>query len=181
MNDKYKSYKALAALVTYDPETGVFTWKRREELTRFDRMFNKQFAGRECGRIGKIGYRLIGFRHEGKHHTLLAHRLTWLIVYGKIPNGEIDHINRNRADNRISNLRDVHRPINQRNASRRVDNTSGVTGVAWDKNSGKWLAQASIDGRPRYIGRFTCIREAESAVKAFRAKHGFTESHGESA
>ena len=179
MTDKTEVYKALAALVTYDPETGIITWNRREEFTRFDRMFNKQFAGRECGRIGKIGYRLIGFNNEGKHNTLLAHRLAWLIVHGNLPNGEIDHINRNRADNRISNLRDVQRPINQRNASKRVDNSSGVTGVALDKNSGKWLAQASIDGRLRHVGRFTCIREAESAVKAFRAKHGFTDSHGE--
>ena len=179
MNDKYKSYEALAAQVTYDPETGVVTWNLREEIARWDKAFNAQFAGRECGSIDYHGYRIIGFRHEGKLKRLKAHRLAWLIVHGKPPDGEIDHINRNRADNRISNLRDVHRHINQRNASRRVDNTSGVTGVAWDKNSGKWLAQASIDGRPRYIGRFTCIHEASAAVKAFRAKHGFTDSHGE--
>ena len=179
MNEKYKSYKALAAQVTYDPETGVVTWKRREEITRWDKAFNAQFAGRECGSIDKIGYQVIGFSHEGKLNRLKAHRLAWLIVHGKLPDGEIDHINRNRADNRISNLRDVPRAINHRNLTMLRNNTSGVTGVCWHKTKGKWQARAKIDGRYRSVGLFTCIHEASAAVKAFRAKHGFTGSHGE--
>jgi len=179
MNDKYKSYKALAAQVTYDPETGVVTWKRREEIARWDKAFNAQFAGRECGSIDKHGYQIIGFSHEGKLNRLKAHRLAWLIVHGKLPDGEIDHINRNRADNRISNLRDVPSAINHRNLTMLRNNTSGVTGVCWHKTKGKWQARAKIDGRYRAVGLFTCIHEASAAVKAFRAKHGFTESHGE--
>ena len=179
MNDKYKSYEALAAQVTYDPETGVVTWNLREEIARWDKAFNAQFAGRECGSIDHHGYRTIGFTHEGKLKRLKAHRLAWLIVHGKLPDGEIDHINRNRADNRISNLRDVPSAINHRNLTMLRNNKSGVTGVCWHKTNGKWQARVKIDGRYRYVGLFTCIHEASAAVKAFRAKHGFTDSHGE--
>ena len=179
MTDKTEIYKALSALVAYDPETGLFIWKRREEITRWDKAFNAQFAGRECGSIDKHGYQVIGFSHEGKLNRLKAHRLAWLIVHGKLPDGEIDHIKRNRADNRIANIRDVSRAINHRNVSMLRNNTSGVTGVCWHKTKGKWQARAQIEGRYRHIGLFTCIHEAESAVKAFREKHGFTDSHGD--
>ena len=179
MTDKTEVYKALAALVTYDPETGIITWNRREELTRVDDIFNTKFAGRECGSIGKHGYRQICFMHEGKVNVLKAHRLAWLIMYGKLPSGVTDHIDRNRANNRIDNLRDVQVSVNGRNTSMQRNNTSGVTGVFWNKASGKWKAQVKVDGRDRHVGLFTCIHEAAAAVKAFRAKHGFTDSHGE--
>ena len=179
MNDKYKSYKALAAQVTYDPETGIIIWNFREELTRGDKIFNARFAGRECGRIDFRGYRAIGFTHEGNLYTLKGHRLAWLITYGKLPDGDIDHINRDKSDNRIKNLRDVPHSVNLKNARMQRNNTSGVTGVRWIKSKGKWRAEAQADGLTRHLGYFDCIREAESAVKAFRAKHGFTDSHGE--
>lgn len=181
MTEKTEIYKALAALVTYDPETGIITWNRREELTRGDKMFNKRFAGKECGRINTNGYRVICFHHEGNLHILKSHRLAWMIKYGILPDGDIDHVNRNRTDNRISNLRDVSRSINQRNSSMQRNNTSGVTGVSWHKTKGKWRATACVDGRDRHLGLFVSIQEAAVAVKAFRAKHGFTDSHGESA
>lgn len=179
MTDKTEVYKALAALVAYDPETGIITWNRREELTRFDRMFNSRFAQCECGCINNKGYRHIGFMHEGKLHRIKAHRLAWMIVHGDLPCGEIDHINRNRADNRIANLRDVSRAINLRNQTMYDRNTSGVTGVHWHKLAGKWRAESRIDGRYHHLGLFDCILAAESAVKSFRAKNGFTDSHGE--
>lgn len=177
--NKYEIYAAVASALTYDTETGRFIWTNREGLTQGDRLFNKRYAGRECGRINSLGYRTIGFTCEGSSRQILAHRLAWFIVHRKLPDGDIDHINRNRADNCIANLRDVPHSINLRNASMQRNNTSGVTGVCWNKATGKWLARAMIDGGRFHLGHFTCIHEAESAIKAFRAKHGYTKHHGE--
>lgn len=177
--NKQAIYSAAAAALTYNPETGLFIWNRREELARGDKSFNTRFSGKECGRINTNGYRVICFRHEGTLHILKAHRLAWMIAHGKLSDGVIDHINRNPSDNRISNLRDVSRAINQRNSSMQRNNTSGVTGVSWCKHKGQWRATACVDGRKRHAGYFSCIHESEAAIKAFRAKHGYTKHHGE--
>lgn len=171
-------YASIAASVSYDPETGLLKWKRREELTRVDKNYNAQFAGHECGSVDSHGYRVISYSHNGSRRILKAHRLAWFIVHGVIPEGDIDHVNRNRADNRFENLRAVSRSINNRNSSMHRHNTSGVTGVYFDKQTGKWRANASVDGRTRHIGYFTCIHAAAAAIKNFRVTHGFTESHG---
>lgn len=175
---KAEIYFALAAQVTYNPETGIITWNCREELTSHDKMFNSRFAGHECGTIDNHGYRVISFKHEGNSHNIKAHRLAWLITYGYIAETHIDHVNRNRKDNRIDNLRDVHPSANQRNMSMMRTNKSGITGVHWNKQINKWIAQAGLNGRTRHVGTFSCINEAAAAVKSFRAKHGYTDSHG---
>lgn len=178
--NKCKVYAALAACVTYNQDTGIITWKYREELSPSDKMFNTRFAGRECGRPDIRGYMRIKFTHERKSYMIFSHRVAWLIAHGRIPDGDIDHINRNPADNRIENLRDVSKAINHRNQTMSCNNKSGVTGVTWHKAYEKWRTYASINGRQHHLGYFTCIHEATSAVKDFRAKHGFTASHGES-
>lgn len=58
------------------------------------------------------------------------------------------------------------------------NNTSGVTGVTWDKHRNKWLAQVQADNTNVKVGRFSDINDAEKAVKEYRSKHGFTETHG---
>jgi len=175
---KHEIYAALAASVIYDPETGSLTWKRREELTRGDKNHNAQFAGQECGCIDSHGYRVISYSHHGSRHILKSHRIAWFIATGVIPEGDIDHVNRNRADNRIENLRVVSRSINNRNSSMQRNNKSGITGVYWDKSTEKWRANAQVDGRTRHVGYFTCIHAAATAAKDVRAEHGFTDSHG---
>jgi hypothetical protein len=179
MSNNLEAYMALAAQVSYDPESGIFVWLPRKGGNRLTRTWNTRFAGRECGIVTSKGYRVIGFYYDAKHRTLKSHRLAWLIVYGDLPEGEIDHINRDRADNRIANLRDVSQFINKRNMTMKRNNTSGITGVSWSAHSGKWLAAASVNGKSHHVGLFSCKNEAADAVKAFRAKHGFTESHGE--
>lgn len=171
-------YASIAASVSYDPETGLLKWKRREELTRGDKNYNAQFAGHECGSVDSHGYRVISYSHNGSRRILKAHRLAWFIAHGVIPEGDIDHVNRNRTDNRIANLRAVSRSVNSRNSSMQRNNTSGVTGVYWDKATGKWRANAHVNGRTRHLGYFACIQEASVVVKDFRSKHRFTESHG---
>ena len=77
--------------------------------------WNSRYAGKECGTIDDKGYRRINLRFAGRaHFKIRVHRLAWFISFGSLPTGEIDHINQNKADNRLSNLRDVPKSINQR-------------------------------------------------------------------
>ena len=183
MTDRDRALLELAAraagMVNYNPITGSMTWKQKPKNTKDSARWNSRYSGKECGTVDDKGYRRILFRFQpDSTFKIRVHRLAWFIVYGVIPFGEIDHINQIKTDNRIENLRDVPKSINQRNVPRRVSNTSGVPGVTWHKQRAKWCAQASVDGKHHHIGLFTAIEDAEKAAKEFRAAHGFSEIHG---
>lgn len=168
-----------ACMVDYDPETGSMTWRSKNFSEPDAARWNARYAGKECGTIDDKGYRRITLRFAGHApFKIRAHRLAWFISFGSLPTGEIDHINQNKADNRLSNLRDVPKSVNQRNVARKSNNTSGVTGVCWHKQRGKWCAQASMNGKHYHLGLFEDIAEAEMAARKFRAENGFTETHG---
>lgn len=93
-------------------------------------------------------------------HVVYAHRLAWFYVHGVWPTNEIDHINRNKSDNRIENLRDVTRTVNQRNLP--VWGIVPFRGVRTSKN--RFQAQISINGRSKYLGSY---KTAEAAHEAF--------------
>jgi hypothetical protein len=170
-------FEEVAKLVDYDPETGVMTWRWREGAPK---EWNKRLAGKECGYIHNSGYRLLCYTTaDGKEHMIRSHRLAWFIHYGIPPKQDIDHLSRDKQDNRIVNLRDVSNSVNMRNAPMKRNNTSGVTGVSWNKRRGKWLAHAGLNNKAHHLGYFDDISEAEAAVKSFRALHGFTDTHGE--
>ena len=95
-----------------------------------------------------------------------AHRLAWFYVYGSWPNDQIDHINRNKTDNRIANLREVTNKQNQQNASKRSDNTSGHPGVSWYKRDSKWQARIKHNQKDTHLGYFENLEEAIAARKA---------------
>lgn len=118
-------------------------------------------AGDEAGCVAATGYRVV--RIDGRLY--LAHRLVWLITTGKWP-AEIDHINRNRADNRPENLREVTSAENKANTGLSNRNTSGRKGVSWNKTLSKWQATAVIDGRSRYLGLYSDIDQASLAYQA---------------
>lgn len=168
-----------AGMVSYNPETGSMVWLHKPDCSKDSSRWNSRYAGKECGTLDDKGYRRILFRFDkGQAFKIRAHRLAWFIAHGVMPSHEIDHINQNKADNRLSNLRDVPRTLNQRNGTRKSNNTSGVPGVTWHKQSLKWCAQANVLGVHYHVGSFNDLSEAESAVKEFRANHGFTENHG---
>lgn len=148
----------LKELLDYDPGTGVFTW-------RIGRGFRAK-AGSVAGRVNKRGYWEVSVDHK----RYRSHRLAWLYIYGELPPNQIDHINRIRTDNRISNLRLATIPENNQNQGKRRDNTSGVIGVYWDKKNGKWKAQISLNGRVMSLGRYETIEEATTARVAAKAK-----------
>lgn len=149
----------LKELLDYDPETGVFTWRisagRRVK------------AGQRAGAVKASGYRVIGVCGD-LHYE---HRLAFLYMTGAFPKNDADHVNRDKADNRWSNLRDATVLQNSGNAGIRRDNTSGVKGVGWNKKAQKWMVRIRINGRSKYMGLFDDIGEAAAAYAEAAKKH----------
>ena len=142
----------LKRLLSYDPETGDFTW-----LGVGKKMSGKK-AGSDCN-----GYLLIRINRK----LYRAHRLAWLYVYGIIPATDLDHINCAKKDNRISNLRECSKSENKYNAGIMRSNVSGFKGVSWFKRDEKWKAEIRIDGKKKHLGYFDT---AELASEAYMAK-----------
>ena len=153
------SQEELRALLHFNPDTGVFTWKVR--------MPGRTTVGQIAGYINNRGYVVISVNKK----QYLAHRLAWLYVYGDSPL-MIDHINRNTSDNRISNLRRATPLGNSRNASAHKDG-SGVRGVCWWADRKKWRAQIRINGRTTTLGLFDRKEDAAAArAEAERRYYG---------
>jgi hypothetical protein len=145
---KLVTQERLKELLHYDPLTGVFI--------RLVDVGNRVKAGQIINRKDSYGYSVVGV--DGKRY--LAHRLAWLYVYGYLPENDIDHIDRVRHHNWISNLREVSRACNQRNTGNPKDNTSGTKGVVWNKAVGKWQASVMVNGKQVYLGQHTNFTEA---------------------
>jgi hypothetical protein len=143
-------HERLLSLVHYDPETGVFRWLVGRGGTKpGDVMASKHNAGYLVGRIDRQPY--------------LLHRLAWFYVHGVWPTDQIDHVNRNRSDNRLSNLRECDGAGNCQNVKPHADGSSGVLGVSFHRGARKWLAQITVKGRHVHLGLFEDKHEAGAA------------------
>ena len=167
MTSKYSSLTQakLKELLRFDPETGHFSWKSGSSSTR-----NNGIAGS----LNKQGYRQICI--NGKNYT--SHRLAWLYIHGNFPSKEIDHINGDRSDNRITNLRDVSRRENQLNQKKPKNNSTGIVGVQLFKATNKWHAVITVNYRHIHLGFFDSKEDAREARKKAEIKYGFHENHG---
>lgn len=143
-----------------------------------------QEAGRLFWRISTNGRIKVGdevgslcngyMRCRADGENLFVHRIIWLLFYGEWPSQHLDHMNGERIDNRLSNLRVVSPSENKQNVRRaRSDNmSSGLLGVTLDRRSGKWVAQIEVNGRNKKIGRFSDAMTAHLAyVEAKRRLH----------
>jgi len=142
--------------LSYDPETGVFIWLKTTHKA--------SAVGTPAGRTSDQGYREIVFGSK----KYKAHRLAWLMVYGEWPDGQIDHINGVRNDNRICNLRVVASAVNTQNQrSVPKHNTTGFLGVHFSKKTGKWRASIKVSMKQVHIG---CFDTPEAAHQAYVEK-----------
>lgn len=139
----------LKEVLDYNPETGLFT-RKVSTKGRFGRV------GTTAGTITEHGYRAICI--DKKLHY--AHRLAWLYETGIYPNTEIDHINRDRLDNRISNLRPASSSENGYNNPKRKHNKSGYKCVHWSKVGKKWLVQVGAEGKRHNLGYYDDVNIA---------------------
>ncbi len=152
--------KELKELLHYEPETGLFT--------RIKKTTNSIKVGEIAGCLGKDGYTYISLK--SKLH--LTHRLAWLYVYGHFPK-MLDHVNRVKNDNRISNLRITTTSLNMKNSKVRSTSKSGVSGVAWIKDQNRWRAYINHHGKMKYLGQFKNKDDAIAIRKEWEEKLGY--------
>ncbi|AUR88129.1 HNH nuclease, partial [Vibrio phage 1.110.O._10N.261.52.C1] len=166
-------FEALNEVLLYNKNTGEISWKDRNG-TPGSKSFNSKYAGRAATNLDRGGY--LGVSIGGE--WFVAHRVAWVLHYGSI-NEElhVDHVNHDRADNRISNLRMVDRGVNSKNRSP-SSNTKYCLGVSFRKNRGKFQAKISSDGRTHYLGTFGSLLDACCARKSAEISMGFHENHG---
>jgi hypothetical protein len=161
---------SVRKLLEYDASTGLLTW-----LPRPEKNVSARIAGKTAGSPNQRGYIIVtinGCDYQG-------HRVAWVLHYGRWPAKQIDHINGNKGDNRICNLREVTQVENSRNAKLNRNNTSGHCGVL--REEGKWTACIMVRGRLIRLGTFKLIDDAVAARKQAERKYGFHENHGRSA
>jgi len=159
--------KLLLDAYNYNPETGIIT-SRVATGSGKNWPTNRWKAARVVGTTLKNGYRII----ISKGNRVLAHRAIWVMVYGINPNCDIDHINGDRSDNRLANLRLATRGQNNINSLKQHNNTSGYKGAYYDKRRGYWNAEIWVNNRKKYLGKFPTAEEAglaylEAAKKYF--------------
>ncbi len=108
------------------------------------------------------GYRVVRIYFQGKRYNILAHRLAWYIYKGIMPKGQIDHIDRDPANNLEMNLRDVTQSVNQHNRK--------AKGYTIEKSTGKYYAQIKLEGKQHFLGRFNTPEEATAAYLAAKKR-----------
>ena len=141
----------VRSILDYDPETGFLTWKH----TKSGRS-NGAVAG-TAGQWGNFGKKRMTITINGKIYKY--HRIIWLWMTGKWPDGIIDHDDRNSMNNCWRNLKDTTYKGNSNNQDRHRNNTSGMTGVCWDRTQRRWR----VDFRGKFVGSF---RKKEGAIAA---------------
>jgi len=146
----------LKEVLDYNPETGLFFWKRK---------INNISNGNPAGSHQNKGY--IQLMIDSRNY--LAHRVAWLYMYGEWPKNQIDHINRNKKDNRICNLRDVNNSTNQINIGLRSHNSSGVTGVVKSSKPHRpWAAQINRNNKKIFLGYFNTVEDAQRSLENYK-------------
>ena len=151
------TYERANQLLRYDPETGELFWKERPSRSKI-------LVGSRAGCLAPDGYWVL--KMDGVVHK--AHRVAWLLTTGHLPLCDIDHIDRDRSNNRWGNLRLA--PNNSRdnlqNTKKPSNNTSGVKGVSWNKALGKWAVSIKAGAKPVFLGYYYDFFDAICARKS---------------
>jgi len=150
----------IKELISYDSVTGEFRRKTSGGGVT---------GGALAGTIGNCGYRIISL----KKNRFVAHRLAWVLTYGRWPQDQIDHINGDRSDNRLINLREATQSQNNANSKLREDNPCQAKGVSFFKQTQKYRAYVTVDGKQHHLGYFPTLEEAiQARIQSFTAIYG---------
>ena len=149
------THQRLRELFDYDEETGVLTWiKSATERHNVN-------IGKRAGRLHSNGYRRVQIGHQ----VFLEHRIIWAWMNDEAPPASIDHINRNRADNRWCNLRAATLQQQAWNALAKASNSCGLRGVYFARDRNRWVAEIRINGKMVRLGVFQTKEEAAAAYQ----------------
>jgi hypothetical protein len=160
----------LNHLFEYDKETGNLIWKIKPSSRG-----HHVKAGDIAGTLKSHGYLCVGINYN----SYRAHRLIFLMHKGYLPK-TIDHINGDKLDNRIENLRAATVGQNQHNRRTNANNTSGYKGVSWNKALKKWTARITLERKIIHLGYFANVEEAAEVVRKAREElHGDFANHGD--
>ena len=155
------SVQRVREAFSYDPDTGHLVWRIRTS--------NRAAIGKEAGSPDGQGYRILML----DKCLLRTHRVAWAHFHGSWPKGFIDHINGNRSDNRINNLRDVSNAVNLQNSVKiQRNNTTGFRGVWIERKSGVFVAEMSMNRKKYTLGRFKTAEEAAAAYAKAKVESG---------
>lgn len=176
-------YETAKELFYYNKTTGVLQWRDRPK-SKFKTAGQWKFwrARYACAPAGHkhtctVGKSYIQVRVKGVLHY--AHRIVWVLNYGFLEETmEIDHIDGNGINNKIENLRVVTNQENKRNQRLMSSNSSGYTGVSFDKRRGRYEAYITIQSKKISLGSFKTAEEAYAIRCAANKEFGFHENHG---
>lgn len=172
----------LKECVEYDPETGLFTWRVRPvehfSSEKAQRHWNRRFAGTPAFRnVTTNGYLSGRITYEGRYSRLGAHRAAWALTHGEYPSDQLDHVSRDRTDNRLANLRSASQTENNWNAASKPRENGLPRGVT---KNGKYRFAAGIWNAKKYtyLGTFDTPEEASAAWQeaAQRTRKHFLEA-----
>ncbi len=153
----------LRQRLSYDPQSGIITWRDIPDDFFRDAGTVSRWRSR---RLGKEAFATIsdGYKIGSIDGVnVKAHRVAWALHYGEWPDGQIDHINRDKADNRISNLREATNAENSVNKPPISGSSSKYKGVSFSRYSQRWVASARISGVKTNLGLFDTEEEAARA------------------
>ncbi len=156
--DKHSGLTAerVRTIFHYEKSTGRLLWKALPHVSA-----SSVKIGTEAGEAGNMGYRRV--RLSGRAYQ--THRLIWLYVYGEWPEDQIDHIDGNKANNRIANLRMASNALNRANSKTHSNNVLGLKGVQLHKQSGKYRARIFVNGKHKSLGLHHKIEDAIAAYE----------------
>ena len=176
------SADALPELLHYDADTGALTWRARGP-----HLFNRPSSASAWNAKWADRPALTHVNPEGYLHGSIfgrlyrAHRVAFALHYGEWPQHDVDHINGDRSDNRIANLRDVTNAQNHRNRALSKRNTTGASGVFFCPRKNVWRAMIRVQGgRKKSLGHHSSMEAAVIARRAAESEFGYHPNHGRS-
>lgn len=170
MKTKEITQEILKEYLFYDPITGYFTWIKQSA--------RNIFPGFRAGTLQQTVWGKTYIKIKLLHVQYFSHRLAFIYMTGLDTDLQVDHINGDGTDNRWVNLRLVTHQDNGKNQKKHSNNTSGISGINFDRYWNKWLVRISINQKVKNLGYYDNLFDAACVRKSAELKHSYHSNHG---